>query len=143
MECTCVMSEFQTVSEESVEKVIRKSPTKSCILDPIPTWLLKDCLIPLLPIITKIINLTLSEGIMPEDFKNANLLPLVKIIQLDVEILKNSPPISNLAYMSKLTEKMVDSQMTTHMTVNNLQDIMQSSYKENHSTKTAMLHRTI
>ncbi len=139
--CTCVMSEFQTVSEEDVEKVIKKSPTKSCTLDPIPTWLLKDCLIPLLPIITtKIINLSLSEGIMPEDFKNANLLPLLKKNQLDVEILKNFCPISNLAYISKLIEKIVDSQMTTHMTVNNLHDIMQSSYKENDSTETAMLH---
>ncbi len=98
-------------------------------------------MIPLLPIITKIINLSLSKGIMPEDFKNANLLPLVKKIQLDVEILKNFRPISNLAYISKLIEKIVDShQMTTHMAVNNLHDIMQSSYKENHSTETAMLH---
>ncbi len=77
--CTCVMSEFQTVSEEDVENVIRKSPNKSCTLDQIPTWLLKDCLIPLLQILTKLINLSLSESIMPEDFKNANLLPLVKI----------------------------------------------------------------
>ncbi len=29
--------------------------------------------------------------------------------------------------------------MTTHMTVNDVHDIMQSSYKENHSTETAML----
>ncbi len=71
--------------------------------------------------------------------KCANLLPLLKKIQLDVEILKNFRPISNLAYISKFIEKIVDSQITTHMTVNNLHDIMQSSYKENHSTETAML----
>ncbi len=52
--CTCVMSEFQTLSEEDAENVIRKSPTKSYTLDPIPIWLLKDYVIPLLPIITKI-----------------------------------------------------------------------------------------
>ncbi len=51
--CTYIMLEFQTVSEEDVEKVIRKSPTKSCTLYPIPTWLLKNCLIFLLPVITK------------------------------------------------------------------------------------------
>ncbi len=65
---------------------------------------------------------------MPEDFKNANLLPLVNKIQLGVEILKNFHPISNLAYISKLIEKIVDSQMTTYMTANNVHDIMQSSY---------------
>ncbi len=31
--------------------------------------------------------------------------------------------------IAKLIEKIVDSQMTTHMTVNDLYDIMQSSYK--------------
>ncbi len=46
-------------------------------------------LIPLLPVITKNINLSLSEAIMPEDFKNANLLPHVKNVQLNVEILKS------------------------------------------------------
>ncbi len=76
--CTCVMSEFQTVSEGDVEKVIRKSPTKSCALDPIPIGLLKDCSIPLLPIIT---NLSIYHClIMPEDFRYANLLQLVKKI---------------------------------------------------------------
>ena len=137
--CTCAMSEFQAVTEEDVEKSIRKSPTKSCTLDPIPTWLLKDCLGPLLPVITKLINLSMSEGIMPEDFKDANLLPLLKKSQLDIELLKNFRPISNLAYISKLIEKIVDIQMTTHMTLNDLHDIMQSSYKENYSTETAIL----
>ncbi len=37
---------------------------------------------------------------MPENFKNANLLSLVKKVQLDVEILKYFHPISNLAYIS-------------------------------------------
>ncbi len=64
----------------------------------------------------------------------------MKNVQLDVEILKNFHPTSNRAYISKLIETIVDSQMTTHMTVNNLHDIMQSSYNENHSTETAMLH---
>ncbi len=93
------------MSEEEVEKAIRKSPTKSCTLDLIPNWLLKDSHSPLLPVITKIINLSLFEGIVPEDFKNANLLPLLKNVQLDVEMLKNLSPISNLAYISKLIIK--------------------------------------
>ncbi len=42
--------------------------------------------------------------------------------------------------MSKPIKMTVDSQMTTHMTLNDLHDIMQSSYKENHSTGTTMLH---
>jgi hypothetical protein len=39
-----------------LEKVISKSQSKSCELDPIPTWLLKECLEELLPSLTKIIT---------------------------------------------------------------------------------------
>jgi hypothetical protein len=144
--CTsAVMSEFQLVTEEDIKKIIAKSPSKFCGLDPVPTWLIKDCLSSLLPVITKIVNLSLSEGVMPQDFKEANLIPLLKDQALDVEILKHFRPISNLAYISKLIEKVVDSQMTIHMKVNNLHDPLQSSYKEFNSTETAMvkLHNDI
>ena len=45
---------FKSVSEDEVRKVIAKSPTKSCMLDPWPTFLLKECLDILLPSITKL-----------------------------------------------------------------------------------------
>ncbi len=64
----------------------------------------------------------------------------MKNTQLDVKILKNFRLISNLAYISKLIKTIIDSQMTTHMMVNDLSDIMQSSYMENHSTETAMFN---
>ena len=35
--------DFRIVSESDVRKVITSSPTKSCALEPIPTWLLKQC----------------------------------------------------------------------------------------------------
>ena len=34
---------FNEVSEDEVLKIIKNSPTKSCLLDPVPTSLLKDC----------------------------------------------------------------------------------------------------
>jgi hypothetical protein len=36
--------EFTPVSQDELEKVISKSKSKSCELDSIPTWLLKECL---------------------------------------------------------------------------------------------------
>ena len=38
------LEQFKVVSESDVRKVITSSPTKSCALDPIPTWLLNQCL---------------------------------------------------------------------------------------------------
>ena len=53
---------FKSVSEDEVRKVITKSPTKSCLLDPWPTLLVKECLDILLPSVTKLVNCSLTEG---------------------------------------------------------------------------------
>ncbi len=49
--CKFTLSEFHPVSEEAVRKIIKDSPSKSCSLDPLPTWLLKQCLDTLLSVI--------------------------------------------------------------------------------------------
>ena len=54
------LEQFRVVSESDVRKVITSSPTKSCALDPIPTWLLKQCLDQIVPVLTVIANTSLS-----------------------------------------------------------------------------------
>src|SRR6218665_1942314 len=46
-------------SEAEVSLLLNSLPNKQCELDPIPTSLLKDCASALVPVITKIINLSL------------------------------------------------------------------------------------
>ena len=48
-------------------------------------------------------------------------------------------PVSNLSYISKLTEKAVANQLTDHMKSHNLFVPMQSAYRPLHSTETALL----
>ena len=55
-----ILSSFAPATEAEIVKLINKSASKSCDLDPIPTWLLKLCLDPLLPVITHIVNVSLS-----------------------------------------------------------------------------------
>ena len=57
-----------------------KSPTKSCLLDPWPTFLVKECLDILLPSITKLVNCSLSEGVVPADFKKDELPTCVRLV---------------------------------------------------------------
>ena len=73
---------FKPVTEDEVSKCINESPTKSCPLDPIPTFLLKDCLDILLPSITKLVNYSLIEGSFPSTFKKAVVTPLIKKVSL-------------------------------------------------------------
>ena len=47
---------FTEVPQDTVDKIIRNSPTKSCILDPWPTFPIKECSDILLPSITKLVN---------------------------------------------------------------------------------------
>jgi len=119
-------------------KFIKISSTKSCELDPIPTKILKQCITPLLPTITKIINKSLSSGTVPEQFKHAIVTPILKKEGLDTDF-KNYRPISNLPYMSKLLEKVVDYQINQHTTTHNLDEKYQSAYRVGRSTETAVL----
>ena len=115
------------------------SPTKSCILDPWPTCLVKDCVDILVKPITQLLNFSLSEGIFPQDFKKAIVLPLIKKSSLPKNNLKNYRPVSNLNYISKLLEKVVANQLKTYLSVRNLHNPKQSAYREGHSTESALL----
>ena len=121
-------------------KIIKNSPTKSCLLDPVPTFLLKDCVDILLPSITKLINLSLVDGVLPQQFKKAVVTSHIKKASLPNEDLKNYRPVSGLCFMSKLVEQVVVKQLMQRINSNNLDNLLQSAYKTGHSTETALLH---
>jgi hypothetical protein len=100
---------------------------------------MKECIDSLLPVMTRIVNLSLSSGDVPSNLKEAIVLPLLKKMNLDPEILKNFRPVSNLSFLSKLIERVVDARFEKHLNKNNLHEQWQSSYKNFHSTVTALL----
>ena len=130
---------LQNTTEEEVWKIICKSPAKSCMLDPIPTWLIKESRSELLPVMTNIINSSLRSSQVPKSMKSAIVTPLLKKSTLDPDILKNYRPVSNLSYISKLLERVVAGRLTDYMTENNLHEHLQSTYKPGHSTETALV----
>ena len=137
--CTTLFTEFQNVTPDEVLKIIKQAPITSCRLDPLPFSLFKDCILELLPILTKIINLSLSTGSFPDHLKEACVLPLLKKPGLDPENLANYRPISNLRFTSKLIERAAMSQPQTYLCENKLHEEMQSAYRPHHSTETALL----
>ena len=58
---------------------------------------------------------------------------------LDSNELKNYRPVSNLPFVSKVLEKVVDKRLEAHLTSNNLHEKHQSAYRKFHSTETALL----
>ena len=71
-------AEFQLVTEDFVKTIIQEMPQKSCDLDPIPSSVLYDCLKQIIPIVTSIMNKSLSSGIVPQCLKHALVKRLLK-----------------------------------------------------------------
>ena len=65
------MDSFRLLSDEEVSVIVRKSPTKTCEADPIPTTLLKDILPNIVPLLREIVNKSLQTGTFPDDLKVA------------------------------------------------------------------------
>ena len=82
-------------------KIIMASKPSSCILDPIPTKLLKELLPVLGPPMLNKINVSLSTGCVPNSLKVAIIKPRLKKPNLDPENIKHYQPISNLPFLSK------------------------------------------
>ena len=99
-------------TEAEIGNIIKISSVKSCELDPLPTWLLKECIAELVPLITDIGNMSLRESMIPKS--------LLKIISLDSDILKNYRPVSNLTFLSKVIEKVISGRLNEHFKNNNM-----------------------
>ena len=102
-----MFSTFFTVTENQVTKIITNSPSKSCSLDPLPTFLVLDYLDVLIIPITSIINASLEQGKCPNFFKQVHVTAILKKSSLDNEVFKNYSPVSNLHFISKILERVV------------------------------------
>ena len=111
------LESFTPSSEQQLSKIIRASPNKSCSLDPIPTWLLKEqsILQAIAPALVSYINASFTSGDVPELLKTAMVKPLLKKSGLDQRELSNYRPVSNLSFLIKVMEKIVTSQIVEHM----------------------------
>ena len=101
--------------------------------------MLKGCLKELLPTITKIVNPSLSNDVMPDALKTAELLPSLKNPDADYKQFSNFRSISNLKIISKVVEKVVAVQLAYYVASNHLVEPLQSTYRLFHSTETALV----
>ena len=139
---SCTLTEFDPVSSSLVKNVILSSSPKCCSLDPFPTSILFKHIDVLINCITSIVNESIQSGIVPDCFKKAIITPLIKKTNLDPNELKNYRPVSNLSFISKITEKIVSLQITNYLKTNSLFEKHQSAYRKHHNTETALIKIT-
>ena len=84
------------------------------------------------------VNASLSTGHFPDNWKEAIINPLFKKGAIDFTY-KNLHPVSNLQFVSKITERAVFDQLYAHVMNNGLFPEFQSAYRKSHSTETALV----
>jgi hypothetical protein len=129
---------FESLSEDEIKMLISQLQTKSCELDILPTKVLKSFLNELLPMITQLVNLSLTQGVFPAKWKKAIVRPLLKKSGLELTF-ANYRPVSNLSFLSKLIEKAALHRLNKHVNGNDLLPTNQSAYRQFHSCESALL----
>jgi len=104
----------------------------SCEFDPIPTWLLKQCLDEVIPLVTTIINRSMES--VQICFKR-----IAEEIWSEHRDIEEIQPVSNLPFVSKILEKAVDARIEHHLVSDYLHELLQSAYRKLHSTETGLL----
>ena len=92
----------------------------------------------MLPVITKLLNLSFETVQFARTWNEALVLPSLKKHNLDIAY-KNFRPVSNLAYIYKLSERASVHLFTEHLAVTERLSLLQSAFKSLHSTETALL----
>ena len=122
------LHDFTPLSAEEVKKLIQKSSKKSCTLDPMPTSLVVSVVDELLHFTSFILNSSLYLGYFPEVWKAALVDPRLKKSG-QAASLTNLRPVSNLQFISKLTERAVCDQTAEHVSRSGLYPLLQSAYR--------------
>ncbi|XP_065662993.1 uncharacterized protein LOC136085599 [Hydra vulgaris] len=134
-----ILTTFGTVTPRDVSKIIKAFRPKTAPLDNIPTNILKSGSELFSPIIAHLANLSFKSGIFPASYKVAQKTPIPKESGLTEFDLSNLRPISNLNTVSKILENLALSCLLPPVTSSINFNPLQSDFRSNHSTETALL----
>jgi len=99
------LASFRPCTQTEVRRIIMQSPVKSCMLDPVPTFLVRESVDLLLPFLTTLVNTSPMQGRLPASQKHAIVIPCIKESGLDPTDIGNFWPVSNLTFMSKVIKR--------------------------------------
>ena len=72
------LTSFEPVTTDEITRLLSRSPAKHCLLDPVPTWLLKRASDILAPVLSVMCNASMQSGKFPDTHKQATVFPRLK-----------------------------------------------------------------
>ena len=132
---------FEEISEQFIFTQLRKLKTSKAVgLDQMPSRLMKDSARVISKPLTFIMNLSISQGCVPQDWKIARVIPLFKGGKKTE--MGNYRPISILPMASKILERAIHTQFCRFLSMNNLLSASQCGFRKSYSTEHAVIALT-
>jgi hypothetical protein len=128
---------FPTSEKEIFNIVMDMKSKSSCDIYDISMSLLKKLIQTVIKPLSHIFNLSLSNGIFPNELKVAKVIPLFK--KGEKSDPTNYRPISLLPQISKILEKLFYKRLISHIEKNNILSENQYGFRSNHNTTYAII----
>lgn len=132
--------EFHFITEAEVYKIVKSVKSNASGYDGISLKLILYSLPVILSYITHIINVCIEENRFPDACKIAVVTPIPKLSTATEY--KDLRPISVLPLLSKVLEKIMESQLLVHINKYHLLPATQSGFHKGYACETALLHVT-
>ena len=113
---------------------------KATGLDGIPSHFVRDGASIIACPLTHVINLSLIQGVLPDDLKSARVVPLFK--KNDKTEVGNYRPVSILMIISKVFERVVYDQVESYLDQKKILYKFQSGFRSRYSTDTCFTYLT-
>ena len=113
---------------------------KATGLDGIPSHFVRDGALIIACPLTHVINLSLIQGVVPDDLKSAIVVPLFK--KNDKTEVGNYRPVLILTIISKVFERVVYDKIESYLDQMKLLYKFQSGFRSRYSTDTCLTHLT-
>ena len=126
------------VHPDEIHKIFsRLKSSSSCGVDELGSCVLKLVKNEITPVLTHIVNLSISNYSFPSKWNKAKVIPLHK--KDEILYPKNYRPVSLLPVFSKVLERCIFLQMVRYLEENNLLHPSHHGFRAKHSTSTALI----